>query len=365
MSHSDGDFAEFAAEVAPLVDCDAEAAIPEPLRDYQLPEPPADLAVRPYRHVAIVEATEPLPAPAPQTAPPDGWWPHSVHDIVEAWALDEIAEWLQRCTTWHRRGGLAHERPDPAAFGTDAIKERARGRVWDLRDGPGKVKLFDPTAEPRRTCLDLGFAEALFADCADRELVSMLLHGVQMKTDGMAHQIVLMPNLLSLYSEHGGVDAAAAQMADMRAHGFLGVFTALPCVPLRVMPRGMVAKKGTTELRGIGDQGQPRKRLRTRRSQEEVVPLNTLSREGDWHHQNMDSLESAAHNAAVAQALGDLNGEACIEMAFDFSKYFHRLFYHALLLWQMGALVPPHGLRARPVPRNNTPSVSGGHSRVR
>ena len=64
-------------------------------------------------------------------------------------------------------------------------------------------------------------------------------------------------------------------MADMRAHGFLGVFTALPCVPLRVMPRGMVAKKGTTELRGIGDQGQPRKRLRTRRSQEEVVPLST------------------------------------------------------------------------------------------
>ena len=58
-----------------------------------------------------------------------------------------------------------------------------------------------------------------------------------------------MPNLLSLYSEHGGVDAAATQMADMRAHGFLGVFTALPCVPLRVMPRGMVAKKGTTELR--------------------------------------------------------------------------------------------------------------------
>ena len=129
----------------------------------------------------------------------------------------------------------------------------------------------------------------------------------------------------------------------MSAHGFLGIFTALPCVPLRVMPRGMVAKKGTTELRGIGDQGQPRKRLRTRRSREEVVPLNTLSREGDWHHQNMDSLESAAHNAAVAQALGDLNGEACIEMAFDFSKYFHRLFYHALLLWQMGALIPRAG----------------------
>ena len=340
---ADADFAAFARELAPLVDHDAEAAIPEELRDYVLPEPPADLADRPYRHVAVVRRTKPLPPPEPQPPPPDGWWPHDVRDIVEEWALNEIAAWLRGCAEWHSRGGRAHERPEAAAFGTDAIRPLARGRVWDLRDGPGQVKLFDPTTEPKRTCLDLDFAGALFEDCADRELVSMLLHGVQMKTDGLAHQIVLMPNLLSLYSEHGGVDAAAKQMADMRENGFLGIFTALPCVPLRVMPRGMVAKKGTTELRGIGDQGQPRKRLRTRRSQEEVVPLNTQSREGEWHHQNMDTLESAAHNAAVLQALSDLNGEACIELAFDFSKYFHRLFYHALLLWQMGALVPRDG----------------------
>ena len=114
------------------------------------------------------------------------------------------------------------------------------------------------------------------------------------------------------------------------------------------MPRGIVAKKGTTELRGIGDQGQPRKRLRTRRSQEEVIPLNTQCKEGDWHHQDMDSLESAAFNGAVCQALGDLNDEACVEMAFDFSKYFHRLFYDALLLWQMGALVPSDSAHGEP-----------------
>ena len=335
--------AEFAHALAPLVDTTPGATLPAELLPLAPPAPPEDAALRPFRHTAVIFATDPLPAPESQTAPEDGFWPHDVQDIVEGWALDEIAEWLQRCTTWHRRGGLAHERPDPAAFGTDAIKERARGRVWDLRDGPGKVKLFDPTAEPRRTCLDLGFAEALFADCADRELVSMLLHGVQMKTDGLAHQIVLMPNLLSLYSEHGGVDAAAAQMADMRSHGFLGVFTALPCVPLRVMPRGMVAKKGTTELRGIGDQGQPRKSLLTRRTNEPVVPLNELSREGEWSHQHMDSLETASHNSAVLLALADLNGESMVDMAFDFSKFFHQLFYYALLLWQMGAIVPRRG----------------------
>ena len=96
------------------------------------------------------------------------------------------------------------------------------------------------------------------------------------------------------------------------------------------MPRGIVAKKGTTELRGIGDQGQPRKRLRTRRSQEEAIPLNTQCKEGDWHHQDMDSLESAAFNGAVCHSLGDRNNKACVEMAFDFSKYFNRLFYNAL-----------------------------------
>ena len=93
----DASFAEFAGELAPLVDCDSEAAIPEELRTFELPEPPADLAYRPYKHVAIVQPTAPLPAPAPQEPPPDGWWPHDVHDIVESWALDEISEWLRRC----------------------------------------------------------------------------------------------------------------------------------------------------------------------------------------------------------------------------------------------------------------------------
>jgi hypothetical protein len=81
--------------------------------------------------------TEPLPAPAPQTAPPDGWWPHSVHDIVEAWALDEIAEWLQRCTTWHRRGGLAGARtsgptPPPSAHRRHQ-RAGARARLGSAR----------------------------------------------------------------------------------------------------------------------------------------------------------------------------------------------------------------------------------------
>ena len=339
---SDG-HAEFAHALAPLVDTTPGATLPAELLPLAPPAPPADAALRPFRHTAVIFPTDPLPAPKSQTPPEDGFWPHDVRDIVEGWALDEIRAWLAACLEWHRSGGPAHGRPHPIAFGEDAIKPRARGRLWDLRGGPGNVKLFDPATEPKRTGLDLEFAAAEFADIPDRELISMICDGVQMKTEHMAHQIVLMPNLLSLYSENGGVNAAASQMAEMQKLGFLATFSQLPCVPFRAMPRGVVPKKGTEELRGIGDQGQPRKSLLTRRSNEPVVPLNELSREGDWSHQNMDSLETASHNSAVLLALADLNGESMVDMAFDFSKFFHQLFYYALMLWQMGAIVPRRG----------------------
>ena len=335
--------AEFAHALAPLVDTTPGATLPAELLPLAPPAPPEDAALRPFRHTAVIFATDPLPAPESQTAPEDGFWPHDVQDIVEGWALKEIRAWLAACLEWHRSGGPAHGRPHPIAFGEDAIKPRARGRLWDLRGGPGNVKLFDPATEPKRTGLDLEFAAAEFADIPDRELISMICDGVQMKTEHMAHQIVLMPNLLSLYSENGGVKAAAGQMAEMQKLGFLATFSQLPCVPFRAMPRGVVPKKGTDELRGIGDQGQPRKSLLTRRTSEPVVPLNELSREGEWSHQNMDSLETASHNSAVLLALADLNGESMVDMAFDFSKFFHQLFYYALLLWQMGAIVPRRG----------------------
>ena len=338
---SDPTFDGWCRELAPSVAVEPTAHLPPELAGYVLPAAPDDLLSRPFQHVALVAETKPLPAPEPQTPPADGWWPHDVHDIVEPEALTAIDQWLLDCLRWHQAGGPSSRRPEQLAFGTASIKPRARGRIWDLRDGPGKVKLFDPTTEPKRTCIDLGFAERLFAECKDRELISMLMHGIQMKTDGLEHQVVLMPNLLSMYSANGGVDAAAEQMDDMVNSGFLGVFSSLPCVPFRCVPRGEVPKKGTTELRGVVDQGQPRKRLRTQDAGDEPVrALNDVSRDADWPAQGMDSLESAALNGAIVQELGDRNGETCIEIALDYSKYFWRFFMDALALWQLGCLVP-------------------------
>ena len=341
-------FAAFCRELAPQVQSCGVDQMPEELLGIQLPKPPADLLSRAFKHNAQVRRTQPKPHPEPQRPPPDGWWPHSIEDIIEPWALARIRDWLRRCAEWHQRGGDERTRPEPEAYGEDAIRPQARGRRWDLRGGPGKIKLwrdYTPEECQARTCIDLKFAERLFADCVDKELTDFLLKGVRFHAN-LQPQIVLMPNLLSLYRE-GGISAAAAQVDDMVRSGFIAVFDEWPSVPLRLVPRGIVPKPGTDELRGIADQGAPRKPLRTQRppgdtssTQEQVEALNQKCREGDWDHEDKDNLEHAAFNGAILQAIADLTGEVTLEIALDMSKWFHRMFYEALDLWTTGALVP-------------------------
>jgi len=340
--NGDTRFADFCREYADSVATDAAAVLPAELRKLILPQPPGDLLRRRFKHFSQVIRTEPLPTRPSPTAPPNGWWPHSIEDIVERWALLEIKQWYIDCCAWHKGGGIASQRPAARAYGLDAIKPIARGYPWDLRGGEGNIKLMDNATEPVRSCLQREKAAAFFNGCIDQELTSMLQSGVEFKCD-LPHQIVLMPNLLSLYLD-SGIDAAAAQMGDMAAAGWLGIFgQTLPCIPFRCIPRGEVHKKGVAELRGIADHGNPRKRLRTQRSGEEVPALNDVARLGDWHHEDKDDVQAAVLNGLIVQALADLNNEPVIDIALDWSKWYHRLWYHALELWQMGALVPDIG----------------------
>ena len=179
-----------------------------------------------------------------------------------------------------------------------------------------------------RTCVNLESAKETFADCIDKELVEFLLAGVRFHA-GLEDQIVLMPNLLSLYQD-GGVGAAAAQADDMVRQGFIAVFEDLPSVPYRVIPRGVVPKAGTDELRGIADQGAPRKPLPVHRARCASGPshrkgarrvhwanqpsdpgpagaerplveaLNDKCRAGDWDHEDKDTLEHAGQTSFAA-----------------------------------------------------------------
>ena len=346
---ADPSFAEFCGGLAEQVGNCGTDQIPKELLDTCLPKPPDDLVMRPFQHRAQVQKNLPRPHAPPQEPPPDGWWPNSIEDIVQPEPLAQIRDWLRRCERWHRRGGRDSERPAAEAYGEDSLYPRARGRCWDLRGGKGNITLWrDYTEEERqeRTCINLKFAKELFSDCIDEEFVEFLVAGVRFHA-GLEHQIVLMPNLLSLYRD-GGVGAAAAQADDMVRLGFIAVFDDLPSVPYRVIPRGVVPKAGTDELRGIADQGAPRKPLHTRRKGADHPPpgdaveaLNDKCRaDPSWDHEDKDTLSSAAFNGAILQALADITGEVTIELALDMSKWFHRMFYSALDLWTTGAVIP-------------------------
>ena len=179
-----------------------------------------------------------------------------------------------------------------------------------------------------------------FAEFPHRRLLDMLVNGVRFQAD-LPLQHVMAPNLHSLYAENGGIEAAASQMRAMASEGWLGMFgSVIPSCPFRCIPRGEVPKKGSVELRGIADQGQPRKRLRTQRSREPVPALNDVAREGEWDHEDKDTVQAAVLNGLIVQALADLNNEPVIDIALDWSKWFHRAWYNAYELWLAGALVP-------------------------
>ena len=332
-------FKAWAGELAEQMDRCSTQQIPSELLDMELPSPPADVLKRPYTHHAQVLPTSVKPVPPPP--PDDGWRPDCIEDIVEPWALEEIKAWLRACAAWHAAGGPDKSRPRARAFGPDAIKPQARGQYWDLRNGRGDIRPwrpYTPAERQARTCVRLDHAAELLKDCVDKEFVDFLLNGVRFHA-GLEPQIVLMPNLLSLYRD-GGVTAAAAQIADMVSSGFISLYDDLPSIPFRVCPRGVVGKKDTDELRGIADMGAPRKPLRTARGREWVNSLNDRCRAGDWAHEDKDTLQSATLNGCIVQAIADVAGEYVFEIALDMSKWFHRLFYEAMELWSHGAVVP-------------------------
>ena len=344
--------AGFLREMADQVGVNAAATVPEELRQMPLPPTPPGLTARPFIHRAQVEASQPKPKRARKKPDLNGWWPQSVSDIVEPGPLRKTQEWLVQCEAWHRAGGPDGSRPPTLAFGVDAIKPIARGRRWDLRRGAGDVREFRDDMPEREkqalTCIKLAEVRRLLAGCEDKELLDFLTNGVRFNADMDEHvQMLLAPNLLSLYRD-GGIGAAAEQADDMVRMGFIATYEGIPCIPLRIIPRGVVSKIGTNELRGISDQGAPRANasrppLLTSDTKVEVLSLNTVCRAGDWSPEVKDTVENATQNGAVLRAMADAVDEPVFEISCDYSKFFHRVFYNESELYQMGALVPTQG----------------------
>ena len=348
LLHSDSDapdsYTTMARDFAGRIERAGSGTVPEALWHVTLPRGPDDILQRPFLHKAQVIPTPVRPLPPYDPPHLNGWWPHDIEDVIMPQPLARIRTWLSDVQRWHKAGGPARSRPKTLAFGIDAIWPAARGRQWDFSGGAGHVREVaraQSLAERQaRTCIDLTKTAHILHDCEDKELCDFVVHGVRFHAN-LAHDvaILLCPNLLSMY-EGGGVAKAAEQAADMIKHGFITTFNDIPCCPFRIVPRGVVAKAGTTELRGVMDQGAPRKPTYTEDTDVLVTSLNDVCRAGGWAHEYKDDIESAAHNGAILQAMADACGEAVLELSADFSKFFHRLYYHILDLFQGGALIP-------------------------
>ena len=338
-------YIDWADRFSPVPLADMPAGLRAQVRDFGVE---SALATTPFVHRGAIPTTHAVGAPEPQLPAEDNFSPEAVDDILEEWAIAAIDSKLLELRRWHAArlaGGKAH-RPTALALGEDAVKPRARGRVWDLRDVAtgGKPKLMDTVTPPIKSHLNVDFLEDLFAQCVDKELVSMLRFGVTIRAE-LAPQIVIMPNLLSLYDDTdggaGGIDAAADAMDELKQLGWYGVTDFIPFVPWRCTPRGVVTKRGGGLPRGIVDHGAPRTPHSTMFSGEVVRAINEVAREGRPKGEHKPLFGDVAHNAAVLKHAADSIGEPLFFIAFDFAKFFHQLFYAAHELWKMGSMMPP------------------------
>ena len=151
----------------------------------------------------------------------------------------------------------------------------------------------------------------------------MVLFGVSTGT-ALPHQIVIMPNLLSLYDGASGIHAAAHSVNELSALGWWQQHAFIPFAPWRCAPRGAVPRKDGGEARGIVDQGGPRTLLLTSHSRERVPALNDECKARQVRKEIKPRFGDAARNACILRHIGDIAGVPLFALAWDFAKFFHQ-----------------------------------------
>jgi hypothetical protein len=225
------------------------------------------------------------------------------------------------------------------------------GGIIDCRD-PNHIKVLDPREQPFDTHLGVDAIAAALRACPDRELVSMLRGGVTLKT-GMTPQIVIMPNLNSLYSGTSGVglDAVTDALHDLVGRGWYSTHEFIPFVPWRCAPRGAVERPGGGVPRGIVDNGGPRRELRTQPSGHPVESVNsaagpmrpppgTADVDTKWHLEDKPWFADACTSALILGDIGRRSGQPVFTFSFDFKFFFHQLFLRYGEWWLVTLLQP-------------------------
>ena len=336
-----------------------------------LPDSDEALDELPFTHRAVPPATAPLPESSP---PPEA--AEELRCVLRAADLflpelkgySRIRRALRRLTKWHRqaKAGRKTRRPPAVAIDTSALIPAARrfveaGGVIDCRD-PEHVRLLDPREQPFESHLNLAAIDSALADCPDRELRCLVRGGVVLKA-GVRPQVVIMPNLNSLYDGGDGlaIDTVVDELHTLVERGWYSTHAAfIPFIPWRCAPRGAVPRPGGGAPRGIVDNGAPRRELRTWPRGERVVSVNeaagpmrpppgTPAEAIKWHPEGKPLFRDAGANGLILQHIARKAGLPCFVFAFDFKYYFHQLFLRYGEWWLAGALMPER-MRADGVP---------------
>ena len=170
----------------------------------------------------------------------------------------------------------------------------------------------------------------------------MLRFGVHLHAE-LPPQILIMPNLLSLYDSDGaagGVNAADDAFEELRRLGWLDRSDFIPFVPWRCAPRRTVVKKDGGLPCGVVDQGEPRVPLSCSLTDEPVQSLNEACREQRQRYEYKPLFSDLAVSGCVLRHIADKLGLPVFTIAVDVLKYFHQCFFTARELWNCGALMP-------------------------
>ena len=335
--------------------------VPHAMRS-KAPELPTEaLTDLPFEHRAAPPSTAPLPEPRP---PPDV--PPELRSIKAASALflpelkgySKIRRMLRRLSKWHRlaKAGMRARRPPPLALDVSSLVPPARafveaGGIIDTRD-PSCIRFLDPREQPFPSHLHRDAIDAELASCPDQELRCMIHGGVVLKA-GVRPQIVIMPNLNSLYQGDEGVavDAVVDELYSLVDRGWYSTHTFIPFIPWRCAPRGAVARPGGGVPRGIVDNGAPRNALHTWPRGEPVVSVNQASGPMrpphgtepsgiKWHQEHKPLFKHACRNGLILWNIARAAGQPLFVFAFDFKYYFHQLYLRYGEWWLAGSVMP-------------------------
>ena len=220
----------------------------------------AKLLTFPFSKLYQAPSTKALPRapPQPSRAPP--FCVKSPVQLLGESGRRRLHAWLEKALDQLlciERGQERCEllRPHPLVIGQSALKDWARGVVWDFTFERAPCATPLDFTLPVESGLDLDYLRKRLTDYPDRRLLSFLLEGMRFEADVELHT-VLVPHLISLPL---GFESVRKELYRLEDNGWYKFFDHLPFWPIYLNGQGATARKLEVRYRRTTECGGPRK----------------------------------------------------------------------------------------------------------